>query len=59
VIGIRLPGDPPWEYGGASGVPPRSASLYCPGAANRSSAATITPLTDENRDNIDFTIAAK
>lgn len=59
VIGIRLPGDPPWEYGGAAGVPPPIATQYYPGVPERASAATITLKSDERRDDINFTVPAK
>jgi hypothetical protein len=59
VIGIRLPGDPPWEFGGASGVPPPRASLYFPGVPDRASAVTITLKKDEKRDDINFTVPTK
>ena len=59
VIGIRLPSDPPWEFGGAAGVPPPAATQYYPGVAVRASAATITLKDDEKRDDINFTVAAK
>lgn len=59
VIGIRLPSDPPWEFGGASGVAPPTATLYFPGVTNRSAAATITLKSNEKRDAINFTITPK
>ena len=59
VVGIRLPGDPPWEFGGAAGVPPPAASVYFPGVSNRAAAATITLKDDEKRDDIDFTVSTK
>ncbi|MGA7222375.1 MAG: carboxypeptidase-like regulatory domain-containing protein [Candidatus Acidiferrales bacterium] len=59
VIGIRLPGDPPWEYGGAAGVPPPVATQYYPGVPDRASAATITLKSDEKRDDINFTVPTK
>ncbi|MGA7917975.1 MAG: carboxypeptidase-like regulatory domain-containing protein [Candidatus Acidiferrales bacterium] len=59
VIGIRLPGDPPWEFGGASGVPPPTASVYFPGVSNRAQAQTITLQDDEKRDDINFTVSPK
>jgi Carboxypeptidase regulatory-like domain len=59
VIGIRLPSDPPWDYGGASGVPPPLATQYYPGVPDRASAGTITLKSDEKRDDINFTVATK
>jgi len=55
VVGINLPGAPPWKYAGCSGacdVPP--APLYYNGAAERSGALVIKLATDEKRDDIDF-----
>jgi hypothetical protein len=59
VIGIRLPSDPPWEYGGAAGVPPPRATQYYPGVPDRASAATITLKNEEKRDDINFTVSTK
>ena len=59
VIGIRLPSDPPWEFGGAGGVPPPAASEYFPGVAMRAPAQTITLKDDEKRDDINFTVSPK
>ena len=59
VVGINLPGAPPWKtWGGAGGgldVP--SASLYYPGVQNRSAALAITLADDEKRDDIDFVVS--
>lgn len=58
VIGINLPGAPPWKYGGGGGanldIP--VASLYYPGVQIRSAALAITLADDEKRDDIDFII---
>jgi hypothetical protein len=57
VVGINLPGAPPWKYGGCGGacdIPP--ASLYYPSVTTRSAAMTITLATDEKRKNIDFIV---
>jgi hypothetical protein len=59
VVGINLPGAPPWKYGGGAGAGldiPR-ASLYYPGVQNRSAALAIELKQDENRTNIDFSIS--
>lgn len=59
VIGINLPGAPPWKVGGGAGagldIPP--ASLYYPGVQSRSAALAITLADDEKRDDIDFVIS--
>lgn len=57
VIGINLPGAPPWEYGGAAGggVTPPAASMYYGGATERSGALVITLTADEKRGDVDFT----
>jgi len=59
VIGINLPGAPPWKVGGGGGagleIPP--ASLYYPGVQGRSAALAITLAEDEKRDDIDFVIS--
>lgn len=59
VVGINLPGAPPWNVGGGAGVgldiPP--ASLYYPGVQSRSAALSITLAKDEKRDDIDFVIS--
>jgi hypothetical protein len=62
VVGINLPGGPAWKYGGCGGacqdeIP--SASLYYPGMQNRSDALVISLATDEERDDIDFTVSAQ
>lgn len=59
IIGILLPGDPPWEYASASGEPPPPASLYYPGVPVRSAAESITLRPDQKRDDIVFTIPAQ
>jgi hypothetical protein len=59
VIGINLPGAPPWKVGGGGGagldIPP--ASLYYPSVQSRSAALAITLAEDEKRDDIDFVIS--
>jgi Carboxypeptidase regulatory-like domain len=59
VIGINLPGAPPWKVGGGAGsnldIP--SASLYYPGVLNRSAALAIMLAEDEKRDDIDFVVS--
>ena len=62
VVGIGLPGAPPWKYGSCGGackdkIP--SASLYYPGMQSRSDALVISLATDQKRDDIDFTIPAQ
>jgi hypothetical protein len=61
VVGISLPGAPPWKYGGCGGAacetPP--IYLYYPGMQNRSDALVITLADDEKRDDIDFTIPTR
>ena len=58
VVGINMPGAPPWKLGGGAGagvdIPP--ASLYYPGVQSRSAALAITLAEDEKRDDIDFVI---
>jgi Carboxypeptidase regulatory-like domain len=56
VIGVLLTSPPPPDTD-SDGTPP-PASLYYPGAHNRSAAATIALRTDEKRDNIDITVPA-
>jgi carboxypeptidase family protein len=59
VVGINLPGAPPWKaVGGAGGgldIP--SASLYYPGVQSRSAALAITLAEDEKRNDIDFVVS--
>jgi hypothetical protein len=62
MVGINLPGAPAWKYGGCGGackdkIP--SASLYYPGALNRSDALVISLITDQKRDDIDFTVPSQ
>jgi hypothetical protein len=59
VIGINLPGAPPWKAGAGagSGLNIPRASLYYPGVQNRSAALPITLASDEKRDDIDFVIS--
>jgi hypothetical protein len=63
VIGVNLPGEPPWKPFGCSGTPGActipKVSLYYPGMRNRADALLINLATDEKRDDIDFTIPAK
>jgi hypothetical protein len=57
LVGINLPGAPPWKSGGCGGacdIP--LASLYYSGVTTRSAALTITLATDEKRKDIDFTV---
>jgi hypothetical protein len=59
VVGISLPGEPPWRTGGCAGaclneIPP--VSLYYPGMLGRSNALVIDLATDEKRDELDFTL---
>jgi len=59
VVGISLPGDSPWKTGGCAGaclneIPP--VSFYYPGMLGRSNALVIDLGTDEERDNLDFTL---
>jgi hypothetical protein len=54
VIGINLPGAPPWESRGGAGIRPPAASMYYPGVLDRSKATIITLAPDEKRDDIDF-----
>ena len=59
VVGIGLPGAPPWKTGGCAGacsneIPP--ASLYYPGMSNLSNALVIDLAADEKRDDLDFTL---
>jgi hypothetical protein len=59
VVGINLPGAPPWKLGGGAGpgldIPP--ASLYYPGVQSRSAALAITLAEDQKRDDIDFVVS--
>jgi hypothetical protein len=59
VVGINLPGAPPWKLGGGAGagldIP--TASLYYPGVQSRSVALAITQAEDEKRDDIDFIVS--
>ena len=59
VVGINLPGAPPWKLGAGAGagleVPP--ASLYYPGVRNRSAALAIILANDQQREDIDFVIS--
>lgn len=56
VVGINLPGAPPWQdgSGGGPGVAPKTASMYYGGAMQRSGALVITLAADEKRDDFDF-----
>jgi hypothetical protein len=56
VVGINLPGAPPWAHGGGGGpdVAPKTASMYYGGATERSGALVITLAADEKRDDLDF-----
>lgn len=58
VVGIKLPGTPPWKDSTAAGagVDIPKASLYYPGLRKRSDAPAIELETDEKRDDIDFVI---
>jgi hypothetical protein len=56
LVGINLPGAPPWNDGGGAGpgVAPKTASMYYGGAKERSGARVITLRADEKRDDLDF-----
>jgi hypothetical protein len=60
VVGLNLPGAPKWKYTSAGGpdVTPR-ASMYFPGAMDRSGAVVIVLAEDEQRKDIDFTLPAR
>ena len=57
VVGINLPGAPPWKTGGCAGACLNEipfVSLYYPGMLNRSDALVIDLAADEKRDDLDF-----
>ena len=58
VVGINLPGTPPWKYGGAAGkgieLPP--IDIFYGNARDRTRAQVIKLGADEKRDDIDFII---
>ena len=60
VVGINLPGAPPWKYGGCGGVCEiPQASLYYSDVRSSSDALVVDLATDEKRDDIDFTVPAE